>query len=87
MEHNGSMMYGHTIRKLLRGVNLTASATYPPHVRGIQPRWSTMSCTFLEAAPKKAPTWATWQHLGSLRGAGTPSKIWARRRRQDLAIV
>ena len=80
-------MYGHTIPKLLHGVNWTASATYPPHVKGIQPRWSTMSCTYLEGVPMMGPTWAIWQHSGLLRGAGTLSKIWVRRRRHDLATA
>lgn len=87
MGHNGSTMYGHTIRKLLRGLNLTALAIYPLHVKGIQPRWSTMSCTYLEGVLKKAPTWAIWRRSGSLRGAGTPSRIWVRRRRHDPATV
>lgn len=87
MEHSGSTMYGHTIPKLLHGVNLTASATYLPHVKGIQPPWLTTSCTYLEDALKKAPIWAIWQHSGSHHGAGTRSKIWARPRRHDLATA
>ena len=87
MGHSGSMMCGHTIPKSLRGVNLTASGTYPPHVKGIQLRWLTMSCIFLEGGPKKEPTWAIWQHSGSLRDAGTLSKTWVRRRRHDLGTA
>ena len=81
------MMSGHTIQKLLHGVNLTALAIYPPLVKAIQLRWWMMSCTYLVGALKKAPTWATWQHSGLLRGAGTLSKIWVRRRRRDLATA
>ena len=87
MGHNGSTMYGRMIRKLLHGLNLTVSATYPPHEKGIQPRWSMMSCIYLEGVLKKAPTWAIWRHSESLRGAGTPSKTWVRRLRHDLATA
>ena len=87
MGHNGSMMFGHSIPKSLLGVNWIASATYLPHVKGIQPRWSTMSCTYLEGALKKVSIWVIWQRSESLRGAGTHSKIWVRRRLHDPATA
>ena len=87
MAPNGSMTYGRSIQKLLLGLNLTASATYLLHVKGIRLRWWTMSCTYLEVVPKKVPTWAIWQRSGSLRGVGTLSKIWVRRRRLDRATA
>ena len=87
MGHNGSTMSGHTIRKLWLGVNLIASVTYLPHVKGIQPPWLTMSCTYLEGALRKAPTWVIWQRSESLRGAGIHSKTWVRRHRRDQATA
>ena len=87
MEHNGSMMFGHTTHGNWLGRNWIALDTYQSLERGTQPPWLATSCISTEAERKKERIWVILPLSESRHDAGTPSRTWVHRRHLAQVIA